>query len=503
MLELVLSVKRYFILNVFSKLDLDLSFFLDETVTESITQKLGERYPFGDKELIKLLAIYESLLDKGSKPGSFLLKLTLISYCTNPGLKENKTFQIRTILDRFGLRQFDKKLKDKLYHKDADGLTLFLDGVAQCNRRGCRKASIALFELCSDDKKTAKASEVVNLGYRLCLASSYLSQEKLLLPQSSKNHLNYLYESLLTHEEVYFDKLPDGFVSLERYLSWVEQKFPLFGASLSTFLHHILFPDDPFPASQTPLYFPVLRYDLNNYSSSFFSNPSDAYLFSFACMSSSLTGDWHRLYTSENDGVSFNRVSKSICGYSGPTLFLINSTCGGCFGAFCSSPWKESKEFYGASDCFLFRLLPNVNIFRARGMTRNFIYFNSEARSKGYDGLAHGIGFGGDANQPRLFISETFEDCYASSSDLTYEEGDLLLPFHKSNFFELESLEVWGVGGNNVVQQALKEREMQRDIIEARIKKTRKSEKLQFTSFLGEAGLLKNKDFKYKEELQS
>jgi len=109
------------------------------------------------------------------------------------------------------------------------------DGVAQCNRRGCRKASIALFELCSDDKKTAKASEVVNLGYRLCLASSYLSQEKLLLPQSSKNHLNYLYESLLTHEEVYFDKLPDGFVSLERYLSWVEQKFPLFGASLSTF----------------------------------------------------------------------------------------------------------------------------------------------------------------------------------------------------------------------------------------------------------------------------
>jgi hypothetical protein len=53
----------------------------------------------------------------------------------------------------------------------------------------------------------------------------------------------------------------------------------------------------------------------------------------------------------------------------------------GIFGAFMSSTWKESKDFYGASDCFLFQLEPLMCMYRTRGMDHNYMYCNSAARS--------------------------------------------------------------------------------------------------------------------------
>jgi hypothetical protein len=112
----------------------------------------------------------------------------------------------------------------------------------------------------------------------------------------------------------------------------------------------------------------------------------------------------------------------SILGYGGPTLFIIRAKDGfGTFGAYTFTPWSESGAFYGNSDCFLFRLGPEpFAIYRPKGKgggdigvdqfgtnnekdeSRKYQYFNPEARSKGYDGLAHGIGFGGTTELPRL-----------------------------------------------------------------------------------------------------
>ena len=240
----------------------------------------------------------------------------------------------------------------------------------------------------------------------------------------------------------------ENLVTLDIFLEWAEQTAPCLSASLSTFLHHVLFPDQPYPPSRTPFLYP----HLGGQHSAFFDSPSSPLLFTLACMSPSLGGSWHRLYTSESDGLSFNRLFSCLLGYGGPTLLILREVKGGgVFGAFTSTAWKESKEFYGNSDCFLFQASPSVGVYRPRGRGSNYMYCNSVARSRGYDGLAHGIGFGGTDELPRLFIAETFDGCVASSADLTFEPGPLLPPAKEGGarkYFSICDLEVWGVGGD-------------------------------------------------------
>jgi len=71
---------------------------------------------------------------------------------------------------------------------------------------------------------------------------------------------------------------------------------------------------------------------------------------------------------------------------------IIRAVSGGIFGAFTGSSWKESGSFYGKDDVFLFQIDPCVGVYRPRSLSggSNFMYCNSFARSKGYDGQAHG-----------------------------------------------------------------------------------------------------------------
>jgi len=135
-----------------------------------------------------------------------------------------------------------------------------------------------------------------------------------------------------------------------------------------------------------------------------------------------------------SDGLSFNRLLNALYGYNGPTLLLIRELDDGAvFGAYTSSQWKENKDFYGTSDCFLFQLLPTFAVYRPSGNGTNFMYCNSYARSKGYDGQAHGIGFGGTTMEPRLFLNESFDSNIASSRDMTYVNGPLLPTINGNN----------------------------------------------------------------------
>jgi hypothetical protein len=92
---------------------------------------------------------------------------------------------------------------------------------------------------------------------------------------------------------------------------------------------------------------------------------------------------------------------------SGPTLLIIRESArGGIFAAFTSTPvWKENKDFYG--NCI------HLSSFVDRGVVSssatNYMYCNSNSRSRGYDGLARGIGFGGTVEKLRLFLAETLE----------------------------------------------------------------------------------------------
>lgn len=141
---------------------------------------------------------------------------------------------------------------------------------------------------------------------------------------------------------------------------------------------------------------------------------------------------------------------------------------------------------------------------RPSGNGQNFMYCNSYARSRGYDKLSHGIGFGGSANEPRLFIAESFDDCKAASADLTFEKGRLLAEGSggaSGKDFEIDSLEVWGCGGTETVQEALGARAKQRDIRQAAINKARKVDKAAFLEDF-QSGLIDSKAFAHRSQIQ-
>ncbi|KAL3810067.1 hypothetical protein ACHAXA_007817 [Cyclostephanos tholiformis] len=224
----------------------------------------------------------------------------------------------------------------------------------------------------------------------------------------------------------------------------------------------------------------------------------------------------------------------SILGYGGPTVILIrskdNSDKGKCvrgvFGAYTFTPWtQESSQYYGNSDCFLFRLGPDpMAIYRPTsggeddmgtfGMskaasteqeTRNYMYLNSEARSKGYDGLSHGIGFGGTSDMPRLFIDEVLDGCRAAPDDLTFGKGQLLSGVKDfssaTSHFEVEAIEVWGVGTSQLIEDALLARDGQRQDAQKKIRQVMKGAKGQFLDDF-QSGLAGNKLFQHRDQIQ-
>jgi hypothetical protein len=150
----------------------------------------------------------------------------------------------------------------------------------------------------------------------------------------------------------------------------------------------------------------------------------------------------------------------ALLGYSGPTVILVKTTSQAVLGAFASSSWKDSTQFYGDAECFLFELQPNVNIYRTEGKGENFMYLHSkhgQADPALLGGHPFGLGFGGTVENPRFFIPESFDHCSAHYLDSTFHQGELL-PLESLEKFEIQMLEVWGVGGDEVITKAVRDR---------------------------------------------
>ncbi|KAI2495423.1 hypothetical protein MHU86_19098 [Fragilaria crotonensis] len=416
----------------------------------------------------------------------------------------------------------------------------FFQGVSNLGRKGGRQALSVLFDCYAVKKDSVSTSTststpfegnnsatpmvadfnlVLTLAYRLSLAAAFLDaaqngddmQQWIPSDNLDQTAIKGLCHSLVEfvklkrlRESPYGDvehdpDLENGFVEKLDMQEFAEYNLPVLSSALSFFMFQVFFPEKPYPPSRTAFRFPKLSED-----STFFEEAASPLLFSFASLSTSLGGSWYRLYTSSHDGLSFNRLQNSLLGYAGPTLIIIRATNGGIFGAFTASAWKETKDFYGSSDCFLYQLIPVTAVYRPSGGGTNFMYCNSEARSRGYDAQAHGIGFGGDVHKPRLFISETFENCIALSQDMTFQHG-LLLPKTPNGgmqtSFDIDSLEVWGVGGDEVVAEALGARYRQREITEANLRKARKVDKAAFLDdFRG--GIIESKAFAHRDQIR-
>ncbi|CAJ1928148.1 unnamed protein product [Cylindrotheca closterium] len=440
--------------------------------------------------------------------------------------------------------------EDEFTHRA--NLEAFFSGAALCGRRGAAKTLQVLVEACEQHPAPPSENgsvsspfeattstrestlidpvELISMGYRVALASAFLSattrnddQEDVgrFLPDDKvSDHPGLV--SLATSLKAFATKrkqrlehaaIPPSellsLVSAEDVAEWGEQMAPMFAASLSSLMHQLFFPHKPPPPTRTSFEFPQLSDE-----SIFFNGSASPLLFSFACMSPSLSGEYYRLYTSLSDGLSFNRLQNSLLGYGGPTLLIIRATDNTIFGAYTASSWKESKDFYGNTDCFLFQLSPSISIYHPSGNSQNFMYCNSYARSRGYDQQAHGIGFGGSVQEPRLFIAESFDDCVASDADLTFAKGRLLgnandallgksaiVGEKNAKYFDIDSLEVWGVGGTEVVMEALGARTKHRDIRQAGINKARKVDKAAFLEDF-QSGLMDSKAFAHRNQIQ-
>eukprot|EP01038_Epipyxis_sp_PR26KG_P016805 gene16805-23004_t len=189
-----------------------------------------------------------------------------------------------------------------------------------------------------------------------------------------------------------------------------------------------------------------------------------------------LQGSWKKLYTTEKDGLSFNRIVHHVLGYKGPTCLLIKcrDEAGTVLGAYTNDHWKDQNRFFGSGSNILFTIHPRIRIYRSKASSNgSYQWLNT----KSY-GLPHGMGFGGSAEGTgfRLFIPDTLEHCVARSSCPTYESGLLV---REANF-EIDYLEIWGCGGDEIVLGGLKAQAKEREIVDENIRKARQVDKAQF-----------------------
>lgn len=128
--------------------------------------------------------------------------------------------------------------------------------------------------------------------------------------------------------------------------------------------------------------------------------------------------------------------------------------------------------YLGNSSSFLFTLIPNLRIYRSKSPS-NSCYQWLNTKSYGHP---HGIGFGGTPEGFRLFIPDTMEQCTAIGACPTFESGR----FVEGDKFDIDVMEIWGVGGDAMVKKGLNSQKKQREIKAENIEKARKCDKAAF-----------------------
>lgn len=471
----------------------------------SLTQihKLEDRYPFNEEEL-EILIKCQSDLASTDHPGSFLNKLAHCSpyaFFFLPG--DPIKNRVDLIEDYILPAGFGERLKDAIFSdafpeiahsvENQALLETFIEGVADCGRRGPREALRVLFDcVAGAGNNEAVARDAITLCYRLSVAADILVE-----PKVDEEALN----AHLLNDSVAVDPLTRSLsaaagnkdvVTRTEFVEWADSNVPIMSFTILTFMQNIIFHGKPIPAGKTPYKGPVLDQATNVLQK------DSPLLFGLGSMTPKMGGIWHRLYSAEADGRSFNRMEWSILGYGGPTTLLVKTEEGATLGAFAAAPWHEAPKFFGSGECFVFQLDPVTNVCHSVGTESNFMYCNP-SWAKGHDGLPHGLGFGGTLNNPRLFISEDFNTCKAGYLDDTYQKGDLL-PKDALEQFHIKSLEIWGVGGDEVISEALQERDKYRQQTDSVVYNARViTDKTGFLPDL-KSGLMDTKIYKHREE---
>lgn len=159
---------------------------------------------------------------------------------------------------------------------------------------------------------------------------------------------------------------------------------------------------------------------------------------------------------------------------------------------FCRRKVEIIQNLLGSRDNFLFTLYPDFNVYPCSGRDKAYQWLNTASF-----GLPHGIGFGGTKENCRLFIPESLDGCKALGSDLTYGPGSLIDKSY-NGAFEIETLEVWGTGGEDLIKKAIAGQGRKRDTVAHNIQQARKVDKAQFANNTFDQEFLLSKTFIHK-----
>lgn len=219
---------------------------------------------------------------------------------------------------------------------------------------------------------------------------------------------------------------------------------------------------------------------------------------SFFLPGSSLFRRLRLLYSGDDDGFSMGSFETKVFNWRAPTILLVRGTRlsdnilykgsasessflsalppkrfrGGSydenerltFGLYLSQPWKHThRECFGNEDTLLFQLEPIHDVFRASTLNRDYVSYTKPSASTSHAGISFGCPPAQNTQTYRrsstialgpvsLVIDGSFEfGCL--THDYTSKGGAFQTsPVRRFDFqdrFEIESLEVWGCGGDD------------------------------------------------------
>jgi hypothetical protein len=111
--------------------------------------------------------------------------------------------------------------------------------------------------------------------------------------------------------------------------------------------------------------------------------------------------------------------------------------------------------------------------------------------------MPHGLAMGGSLEKFRFYIPDTLEGCQACASCLTFEPGGLLMQSVDGSF-NISIMEVWGCGGDDLIEQALIGQAKDRGDRDALIQKARQVDKAAFANNSFDQEFLLSKNFSHK-----
>uniref|UniRef100_A0A7S4L149 TLDc domain-containing protein n=2 Tax=Guillardia theta TaxID=55529 RepID=A0A7S4L149_GUITH len=128
--------------------------------------------------------------------------------------------------------------------------------------------------------------------------------------------------------------------------------------------------------------------------------------------------DWELLYSTKRNGLSMNTFFRLVTGRR-DTIMLIKDSGGSAFGAFIPFPWKQSKDFYGTGESFVFRMKPTLELFKWGGNDSMFALTNHQGILIGGSG-SPAIWIDSDFNRGTSGANKTYRSrCLASDESFT------------------------------------------------------------------------------------